>query len=106
MELAFWQPRRRSRVESRWWLVIGAVIGAGAMYLMDPVAGGRRRALARDKITRWARKTGEAVDGRSRHLRNRARGLVVQLRSRFGASEDDEAPAAGGVSSPPESRSF
>jgi hypothetical protein len=106
MDVRFWRPRRRSRVESRWWLVVGAVIGAGAMYLMDPVAGGRRRALARDKITGWARKTGEAVDDRSRHLRNRARGLVVQLRSRFGASDDDEAQAAGGVSPPPESRSF
>lgn len=106
MDFTFWQPRRRSRADSGWWLAVGAAVGAGLMYLLDPIAGGRRRALVRDKATKWARKTGEAVDGQSRHLRNRARGLVIELRSRLGRGEDAEAEISDGISSPPEARSF
>ncbi len=46
-----------------WMLVSGAALGAGAMYLLDPRGGGRRRALVRDQVARAA---GLAAKTRSR----------------------------------------
>jgi osmotically-inducible protein OsmY len=36
------------------WFLLGAVVGAGAMFLLDPHQGRRRRALVRDKAVRVA----------------------------------------------------
>jgi hypothetical protein len=64
-------------------LVALAGAGAGLMYLLDPDMGNRRRALMRDRWTRLSRTTGEALDVTSRDVRNRARGVVAELRSRL-----------------------
>lgn len=72
-----------------WSLLTGAVMGAGAMYLLDPDRGGRRRALIRDKMARAAHKTSDAIDATSRDVRNRASGLTAEVR----ASSADDAPS-------------
>lgn len=64
-------------------LLVGAGAGAGLMYLLDPELGTRRRALVRDQLVRARHLTGDAVDATSRDVRNRARGVVAELRSRL-----------------------
>ena len=64
-------------------LLTAAAAGAGVMYLLDPAGGGRRRARVRDQLVRAAHRTGDAVDTTSRDVRNRARGVVAELRSRL-----------------------
>jgi hypothetical protein len=68
-------------------LLVVAGAGAGLMYLLDPVQGNRRRALVRDQLVRARHLTGDAVDATSRDVRNRARGVVAELRSRLGAED-------------------
>jgi hypothetical protein len=64
-------------------LLLGAALGAGLVYMLDPQSGGRRRALVRDKMTHAARLTRDAVDATSRDIANRSRGLAVATRARF-----------------------
>lgn len=64
-------------------LLVGAGAGAGLMYLLDPDLGNRRRALVRDQLVRARHLTEDAMDATSRDMRNRARGVVAELRSRL-----------------------
>lgn len=64
-------------------LLVGAGAGAGLMYLLDPDLGNRRRALMRDQLLRARHLTGDAMDATSRDVRNRARGVVAELRARL-----------------------
>src|SRR4029079_14165975 len=61
--------------------VCGAAIGAGAMFLLDPRLGKRRRSLLRDKAVSVSRHTASAIDKTSRGLKNRAHGTVISIRS-------------------------
>jgi BON domain-containing protein len=64
--------------------VLGAaVVGAAAMYLLDPDGGGRRRALVRDQLVHAAHRAEDVAGTTSRDLGNRARGVVAELRGRF-----------------------
>jgi hypothetical protein len=74
---------------------LGALgIGAGAMFLLDPDRGRRRRAVLRDRTSRVARKTGEAIGITARDLSNRSRGILHELRSLSGSEQlSDEALA-------------
>lgn len=67
--------------------VIGALLGAGLMFLLDPDRGARRRSLIADKATSARLRAGERVEGRARHLRDRSRGLLAEARSRLGPDE-------------------
>jgi osmotically-inducible protein OsmY len=60
--------------------------GAALMYVLDPDAGRRRRALMRDRLVHAAHRTGRAVDARSRDVGNRARGVVAELRGRLASA--------------------
>lgn len=64
-------------------LIAGALAGAGAMYLLDPDRGGRRRARLRDRTARARRRVGDGLDATARDLGNRARGAASELRSRL-----------------------
>jgi len=68
----------------------GTAIGAGLMFLLDPDRGRGRRALARDRILSAGRHAGEDVGAKARHLRNRARGVVAEARSRMHAHTEDD----------------
>ncbi|MGH7392505.1 MAG: hypothetical protein ACREM3_24065 [Candidatus Rokuibacteriota bacterium] len=63
--------------------LIAAGLGAALMFMLDPQAGRRRRTSARDRVTSIARRSGAAVDGASRDVATRARGLVIEMRSRL-----------------------
>ncbi len=70
-------------MRGRSWAFLGGVgVGALVMYFMDPEAGNRRRYLARDRMARTGRKTGNLVGGRTRDLANRARGIAARIRAR------------------------
>src|SRR4051812_48915393 len=62
--------------------MLGAGIGAGLMFLLDPARGARRRALVRDKLVRATHKSGDAYDATSRDLGNRLRGAAAGVRAR------------------------
>jgi BON domain len=64
----------------------GLGIGTGLMFLLDPNQGKRRRALLRDKCFWAARKTGEEAQVTARDLRNRTKGLVSGVQSRFSST--------------------
>jgi hypothetical protein len=63
-------------------------LGAGLAYLLDPQQGGRRRALVRDKAMSARKQLGDTLDGKSRHWRNRAQGLIHDARGMFGGSRE------------------
>jgi hypothetical protein len=62
---------------------VGAGLGAGLMYLLDPQGGRRRRAVAKDKAASALNKGGNAVKKTSRDLGNRTKGLVAEVGSRL-----------------------
>ncbi len=61
-------------------LIAGVAIGSGLMFLLDPQAGRRRRALVRDKTVRWSRLTGNAVETSFRRIEGTRRGVVATVR--------------------------
>jgi hypothetical protein len=71
-------------------LCLGAALGAGLLYMLDPQSGRRRRALARDQIVRATNKTRDALDVVMRDVGNRTRGIAAATRSRFASDEIDD----------------
>src|SRR3712207_7808662 len=75
---------------------IGAFgLGAAAMYFLDPGRGARRRAVVRDKVLHALNKTEGAASTTARDLRNRARGLVAEVRGRFEDGDVDDSVLVG-----------
>jgi uncharacterized membrane protein len=64
-----------------------AAAGAISMYLLDPDHGRRRRAVMRDRLASGMSRLDDATTVASRDLRNRARGVVHEVRSRFTQEE-------------------
>ena len=64
-------------------LTIGATLGGALVYLLDPRGGRRRRAMLRQRFTRFLNMAADAADATARDMRNRAQGLVAEVRSRF-----------------------
>ncbi len=61
----------------------GMMLGAALMFVLDPIAGRRRRHLIRDRMGRGGRELSDAADATMTRIRNRAQGLVAETRSRF-----------------------
>jgi hypothetical protein len=61
-------------------VLLGAGIGAGLMYVLDPRQGPRRRALARDKVVSAIGRADDALEATARDMANRARGVVARSR--------------------------
>jgi hypothetical protein len=72
-------------------ILLAAGIGAGAMYLLDPSRGRRRRRLIADKLTSVAHRTSDALGAHGRDLANHARGLAASARRPFRRSDADDA---------------
>jgi len=68
-------------------MALGMVVGAVAMYLFDPNAGRRRRALLRDQVVSKSNKAGDELGSQARHMQNKAKGVVAEAR---GAVEDQK----------------
>jgi len=85
-------------------LLAGVGVGAVVMYLLDPEQGRRRRALLRDQLLKAQRVTGEAMEGRSRDLANRAQGAVAETRSAArratGQTRETATPASSPTAGP------
>lgn len=64
----------------------GLGVGAGAMFLLDPDRGGRRRALIKDKAVSLSHTSRDALDKTARDLRNRATGVIAETKARFNES--------------------
>ncbi|HEX5576619.1 MAG TPA: SRPBCC family protein [Gemmatimonadales bacterium] len=64
-------------------LFTGVVVGAGAMYLLDPDRGARRRSLLRDQGIHASHKVRDGFAGAARDARNRTAGVAAQVRSRI-----------------------
>jgi osmotically-inducible protein OsmY len=62
--------------------------GAAAMYLLDPVTGRRRRAMARDKAVAAGHDVQAFAHDTARHASDRLRGAVAQARA--DAPADDQ----------------
>jgi hypothetical protein len=62
--------------------LFGFGFGAALIYLLDPDAGGRRRALVRNKAVWAARKTADRSAALARDLRNRTAGIAAEFRNR------------------------
>ena len=71
--------------------LLGVAVGALAVFMMDPQSGRRRRAIVRDKLVHAGHVSRDYVENTSRDLRNRAQGVVAQLRRRA----DDTLPVEG-----------
>jgi hypothetical protein len=69
---------------------LGAGLGAGLMYLLDPQGGRGRRALARDKAVSTLKTGGESALSKSRHLGNRTKGLVSVAGSKLRRNKKDD----------------
>ena len=67
--------------------LVGAMIGAAVMYLLDPQGGARRRALITDKAAHARTRAADRLGGRARDLQNRSRGIIAGARSRLHADE-------------------
>jgi hypothetical protein len=68
-------------------ILAGAALGAGLMYVLDPTAGRRRRALARDKAVHLGHVASCSLRGTTIAARNKARGLAARVRSGFRRDE-------------------
>ena len=70
-------------------LLAGVGIGAALMYFLDPQRGKARRAIARDRTVAAMQDATRDVVSARRDLRNRVRGLKVELEHRHDPSPDD-----------------
>src|SRR3954470_15631057 len=68
-------------------LMTGMVVGAGAMYLLDPDRGARRRSLLRDQGIHVGHKLSDGLATTARDTRNRTAGVAAEVRSRFRREE-------------------
>jgi hypothetical protein len=78
--------------------VSGMLVGAAVVYLLDPDRGRRRRALLRDRLAHGANELEEVggwLDTRSRHLRNRASGALVEAGARLNREQVDDRKVRG-----------
>jgi hypothetical protein len=71
-------------------VVRGAIVGAGLMYLFDPLRGARRRAALADGLTHVLRLERVLLERARRDAENRVRGILDQLRSTRPAQVSDD----------------
>ncbi len=72
-------------------LALGAALGAGVAYLVDPYQGARRRAELLDRSSSFARAAAHRGGRLARHSRNRLEGVLASLAEPlrpYGAASD------------------
>lgn len=72
-------------------LFSGIILGAAAMYILDPQRGRRRRALLRDKLVLAGNELRDAADVTARDLLHRAQGLASETWSALRPGDADDA---------------
>ncbi len=75
---------KNHRVQTAAEVTVGSVgvlaVGAGLMYFLDPQRGNARRAWARDKIFSWSHKANQSAAGYTRHVGNKLKGVVAEVK--------------------------
>jgi hypothetical protein len=78
--------------------ILGGVgLGAALMYLFDPERGRGRRAKLSDQVASKANRIGAGIGSKTRDLRNRAQGLVHEVKSALPSSEKGSQSSEGGL---------
>jgi hypothetical protein len=80
-------------------LLKGLTLGAGMMYLLDPRAGRRRRALLNDQITHFVNKTDSMIQKGLCDLSNRVQGFVAECTAMLTSDDADDSVIAERVRS-------
>jgi len=75
-------------------LLIGALGGAGLMYLLDPERGRLRRALLRDQVVKLGNRTEDSLKDASEEIKNRTKGAVQEAQKRIQQEAVDDATLA------------
>jgi uncharacterized membrane protein len=70
-------------------LLLGAGLGAGVMYVLNPRQGRRRRALACDKMISVLSRGERAIGATARDMANRARGALAETRDGLARGRPD-----------------
>src|SRR5690606_14082211 len=89
------QGVRRMRTVARFAAAFAA--GAALMYYLDPVAGRRRRALARDRGVSAGHEAEHLVRSRSRHAIDRAQGMMARARAGLSNSPVEDGQLYGRI---------
>lgn len=71
-------------------MLLGAGLGAAAMYYLDPSRGRYRRALARDQLVRAGHEAQHGLSIAARDVRNRTLGKTAAMRSLVGGRPADD----------------
>ena len=64
-------------------IILGGILGAVGMYLLDPITGNRRRALLRDQMEKMRNKADETAEAAAEQIKDRAEGAAAEVKSRF-----------------------
>ncbi|HEU4345564.1 MAG TPA: BON domain-containing protein [Candidatus Binatia bacterium] len=72
-------------------IISGTALGLLSMYVLDPIAGRRRRAQARDKLIRLGHEAREAAAVTARDLKNRTLGSLAEARAMIFRDRVDDA---------------
>jgi hypothetical protein len=80
-------------------MLTGAGFGAGAMYMLDPDLGVRRRGLVKDQFERLPNSWQQAAQITARDLKNRTIGFVSEARARLFDEELNDEVLVGRVRS-------
>lgn len=72
-------------------LIVGAALGAVAMYLLDPQKGRTRRAHLQDKVFKYGRRTRRFGEKTASNIKNRVYGKIQEAQHRREASQVDDA---------------
>lgn len=80
------------RTPSRNWkgLLVGAALGAVAMYYLDPQKGHARRILLQDKINKFGRRARRESGKTVENIKNRVYGKIQEIQHRRRASHVDD----------------
>jgi len=76
-------------------VAVAFAAGALAMFYLDPAAGRRRRALARDKAVSTGHDAGRLARAKTKRAADRVRGVVARTRTRWShhSIDDDQLEA-------------
>ena len=72
-------------------VAVGASLGAGLMYILDPDRGNRRRSLMRDRLQKLGNETADAVKAHASDLKNRTRGAVHEMGRKVTSDQPSDA---------------